>query len=174
MKVYQIGSQYLPPLTLKWDGAFHERKKKIQTTPDTLIWTCICSCFSSDLFLMPSATVWKYVLMNPFGERDIELKLKWSPRLQAERKNNRGELPSVPSPQPQDLHNTSKKKNSCFGIQEKERSVDGIVWSSDYSWIHMDTSTHWAGTYPAMWMARCTYLCVFVFFFFNHPFESHL
>lgn len=82
-KVYQIWSQYLPPLTLKWDGASHESKKKIQTTPDTLICTCICSWFSSDLFLMPSATVWKYVLMNPFEERNwakSEMKSKISVR----------------------------------------------------------------------------------------------
>lgn len=171
MKVYQIGSQYLPPLTLKWDGASHESKKKIQTTTDTLICTCICSCFSSDLFLMPSATVWKYVLMNPFEERNwakSEMKSKISVRKKeqlwcwvcgAEQPGAECSLSSAPRL----AQHLKKNLNHCSGIQEKERSVDGIVWSLDYSWIHMDASTHWAGTYPAMWMTRCTYLCVIFF-----------
>lgn len=136
MKVYQIGSQYLPPLTLKWDGASHESKKKIQTTPDTLICTCICSCFSSDLFLTPSTTVWKYVLMNPFEERNwakAEMKSKISGRKKEQLWwITKCSLSSAPR-----LAQCLKKNlNHCSGIQEKERSVDGILWSLDYSWIH--------------------------------------
>lgn len=134
MKVYQIGSQYLPPL--KWDGASHENKKKIQTTPDTLICTCICSCFSSDLFLTPSTTVWKYVLMNPFEERNwakAEMKSKISGRKKEQLWwITKCSLSSAPR-----LAQCLKKNlNHCSGIQEKERSVDGILWSLDYSWIH--------------------------------------
>lgn len=170
MKVYQIGSQYLPPL--KWDGASHENKKKIQTTPDTLICTCICSCFSSDLFLTPSTTVWKYVLMNPFEERNwakAEMKSKISGRKKEQLWwITKCSLSSAPR-----LAQCLKKNLKSLFWDTGEGKISR--WHTVIFRLLMNTQwmlqhTELGRTQLCEWLAVLTY----VLFFSNHLFKSYL